>query len=70
MSLRWALPDNARQYGLVSPLPIASEPAAMAGLGRDGVTAKAVVFAVARGWVIVEAGHSICLTDSGRRLVR
>jgi hypothetical protein len=23
----------------------------------------------ARGWVIVEAGHSICPTDAGRRLV-
>jgi hypothetical protein len=23
----------------------------------------------ARGWVIVEAGHSICLTDAGKRLV-
>ena len=34
-----------------------------------GMTAEAIVFAVARGWVIVEAGHSICLTDAGRRLV-
>jgi hypothetical protein len=23
----------------------------------------------ARGWVIDQAGHSICLTDAGRRLV-
>ena len=35
----------------------------------DGMTAEAVVFAVARGWVIVEAGRSICLTNAGRRLV-
>ena len=35
-----------------------------------GMTAEAIVFAVARGWVIVEAGHSICLTVAGRRLVR
>jgi hypothetical protein len=34
-----------------------------------GMTAEAIVFAVARGCVIVEAGHSICLTDDGRRLV-
>jgi hypothetical protein len=35
----------------------------------DGMTAEAIVFAVAQGWVIIEAGHSICLTDAGRRLV-
>ena len=35
-----------------------------------GMTAEAIVFAVSRGWVFVEAGHSICLTDAGRRLVR
>ena len=29
----------------------------------DGMTAEAMVFAVARGWVLV------CLTDAGRRLV-
>jgi hypothetical protein len=31
----------------------------------DGMTAEAIVFAIAQGWVIVEAGHSICLTDAG-----
>ena len=35
----------------------------------DGMTADAIVFAATRGWVLVEAGHSICLTDAGRRLV-
>jgi hypothetical protein len=35
----------------------------------DGMTAEAIVFAAARGWVVAEAGHSICLTDTGRRLV-
>jgi hypothetical protein len=35
----------------------------------DGMTAEAIVFAVARGWVIVEAGRSICLTVAGRRTV-
>ena len=29
----------------------------------------AVMYAITRGWVIVEAGHSICLTDAGRRLM-
>ena len=36
---------------------------------RDGETADAIEFAVARGWMIVEGGHSVCLTDAGRRLV-
>jgi hypothetical protein len=31
--------------------------------------ATTVVFAVARGWVVVQAGHSICLTDAGQKLV-
>jgi hypothetical protein len=35
----------------------------------DGMAAEAIVFAVAQGWVIGEAGHSICLTDAGRRLL-
>ena len=34
-----------------------------------GMTAEAIVFTVKRGRVIVEAGHSICLTDAGRRPV-
>jgi len=33
------------------------------------VTTDAIVFAVERGWVVVQGGHSICLTDTGRRLV-
>ena len=35
----------------------------------DGPTTDAIVFAVARGWMIVEAGHSICLTDAVGRLM-
>jgi hypothetical protein len=35
----------------------------------DRETADAIEFAVARGWVIVEDGYSICMTDAGRRLV-
>jgi hypothetical protein len=35
----------------------------------DVATTDAIEFAVARGWVVVQAGHSICLTDAGRRLV-
>ena len=35
----------------------------------DRETADAIEFAVARGWLIVEDGYSICLTDAGRRLV-
>jgi len=29
----------------------------------DRETADAIEFAVARGWVVVQGGHSICLTD-------
>jgi len=32
-------------------------------------TQEAVQLAVDRGWLLVEGGHSICLTDSGRRLI-
>jgi hypothetical protein len=32
----------------------------------DRKTADAIEFAVAQGWVIVEDGYSICLTDAGR----
>jgi hypothetical protein len=30
-------------------------------------TNEAVRYAVTRGWVMVEGGHSVCLTDDGRR---
>jgi hypothetical protein len=33
----------------------------------DAATTDAI--AVARGWVVVQADHSICLTDTGQRLV-
>ena len=35
----------------------------------DAVTTDAIVFAVERGWVVVQGGQSICLTDADRRLV-
>jgi hypothetical protein len=35
----------------------------------DRRTAEAILFAVARGWVVVQGNHSICLTDAGGRLV-
>jgi hypothetical protein len=35
----------------------------------DGLTTDAFVFVVARGWAVVETGHSIYLTDAGWRLV-
>ncbi len=37
--------------------------------GLDGATAGAIEFAVARGWMIVEGGHGVCLAEAGRRLV-
>jgi hypothetical protein len=33
-------------------------------------TDEAVRYAVTRGWMMVEGGHSVCLTDDGRRLTR
>jgi hypothetical protein len=35
----------------------------------DAATTDAIVYAITRGWVVVQAGHSICLTDAGRRLM-
>jgi hypothetical protein len=35
----------------------------------DAATTDAIVYAITRGWVVVQAGHSICLTDAGRHLV-
>jgi hypothetical protein len=34
-----------------------------------GATNSAAIYALTRGWIVIEAGHSICLTDPGRRLV-
>jgi hypothetical protein len=34
----------------------------------DTATAEAIQFAVARGWVVVQAGRLVCLADAGRRL--
>ena len=31
--------------------------------------AEAVRYAVAQGWMMVQGGHSVCLTDAGRRIV-
>ena len=38
-------------------------------LNLDDVTVKAIAFAVDRGWLLVEDGHSICLTDEARKLI-
>jgi hypothetical protein len=35
----------------------------------DAATAEAIQFAVARGWIVVQAGRLVCLTDAGRRQV-
>jgi hypothetical protein len=36
----------------------------------DVATADAVEFAAARGWVQIEGGHSIALTEAGRLLAK
>jgi hypothetical protein len=35
----------------------------------EAPTMDAIMYAMTRGWVIIETGHSICLTDAGRRLM-
>jgi hypothetical protein len=32
-------------------------------------TAEAVRYAEERGWILVRDGHSVCLTEAGRRLM-
>jgi hypothetical protein len=32
----------------------------------EGATNNAAIYAFTRGWIIIEGGHSICLTDAGR----
>ena len=41
----------------------------LAGISSVPATETAVVHAVRQGWLLLERGHSICLTDAGRRLV-
>lgn len=38
--------------------------------GLSGATAEAIHLAVERGWMLCERGHSVALTDEGRRLVK
>lgn len=39
----------------------------LAGISDVAETREAVQWAVDRGWLLVEGGHSVCLTDEGRR---
>ena len=39
----------------------------LAGISDVAETQEAVQLAVDRGWLLVEGGHSVCLTDEGRR---
>ena len=40
----------------------------LAGIYESEEATAAVQLAVDRGWLLVEGGHSICLTDEGRRV--
>ena len=42
----------------------------LAGLGKGSESGAAVKLAVDMGWLLIEGGHSVCLTDVGRRLAR
>ncbi len=39
----------------------------LAGLSDVAATREAVQHAVDHGWLLIEGGHSVCLTDEGRR---
>jgi len=41
----------------------------LAGISDASETQEAVQLAVDRGWLLVEGGHSVCLTDEGRQLL-
>lgn len=41
----------------------------LAGISDVAETREAVQLAVDRGWLLVEGGHSVCLTDEGRQLL-
>ncbi len=41
----------------------------LAGISASTGTDAAVQLAVDRGWLLLEGGHSVALTDAGRRLV-
>ena len=41
----------------------------LAGISETAETKATVQLAVDRGWLLIEGGHSICLTDAGRRAV-
>ena len=40
----------------------------LAGISETTETKAAVQLAVDRGWLLIQGGHSICLTDEGRRM--
>lgn len=42
----------------------------LAGISDAPETREAVQLAVDRGWLLVEGGHSVCLTDQGRQVLR
>lgn len=42
----------------------------LVGISETAEAKAAVQLAVDRGWLLIEGGHSICLTDAGRRYVK
>lgn len=42
----------------------------LAGFSDTRETSDAVSLAVERGWLLLEGGHSVCLTDAGRELAK
>lgn len=44
--------------------------AARLALGENAPIAEALVHAVDQGWMMVEGGHTVCLTDRGRQSIK
>jgi hypothetical protein len=42
----------------------------ISGLSTKANSKAVVAFAVEKGWILLEYGHSACLTEAGRRLAK
>jgi hypothetical protein len=61
--------EDARKF--IKALCEATEGKPMQWRTIIGLSAKqaAVDYAIEKGWILVEAGHNVCLTEEGRRRV-
>ena len=71
----WSMGDQSETFArhLVRALYYATDGRARWWLlpaNLNDVTNEALAVAVERGWMLMDRGHSVCLTDAGRDLVR